>query len=56
MYGRPRVNLKVESRSTFSFMRGLSNVVSILFTYVKITRQWKSTHRVSELPYHYINC
>ena len=49
MFGRPRVNLKVESGSTVSLLRCLSY---ILFTRVKITRQRKSTYRVSELPYH----
>ena len=51
MYGRSRVNVKVEPRSTFTFTRGLSYIASISFTRVKftcvrtkkITRQWKST-------------
>ena len=34
MYGRSRVNVKVEPRSTFTFMRDLSNIVSVLFTRV----------------------
>ena len=53
MYGRSDVNVKVERGSTFTFTRGLSYIVSILFTHVKpvkvyvrthvkITRQWKS--------------
>ena len=56
MYGRSDVNVKVERGSTFTFTRGLSDIVSILFTHVKpvkvyvrthvkITRQWKSTFR-----------
>ena len=40
MYGRSRVNVKVEPRSTFAFTRGLSYIASISFT-----RQWKSTLR-----------
>ena len=54
MYGRSDVNVKVEQGSTFTFMRGFSYIVSILFTHVKlvkvyvrthvkITQQWKST-------------
>ena len=46
MYERPRVNVKVERGSTFTFRRDLPHIVSILFTRVrtiKITRQWKST-------------
>ena len=46
MYERPRVNVKVEQGSTFTFRRDLKDIVSILFTRVrtiKITRQWKST-------------
>ena len=35
MYGRSRVNVKVERGSTFTFTRGLSNTASILFTRVK---------------------
>jgi len=53
MYGRSRVNIKVEPRSTFAFTRGLSYIASISFTHVnftrlphvKITRQCKSTLR-----------
>ena len=56
MYGRSDVNVKVERGSTFTFTRGFSYIVSILFTHVKpvkvyvstpvkITRQWKSTFR-----------
>ena len=33
-HGRPRVNLKVELRSTFTFMHGLSYIGSILLTRV----------------------
>ena len=54
MYENLRVNVKVERGSTFTFTRGFSYIVSILFTHVKpvkvyvrtlvkITRQWKST-------------
>ena len=56
MYGRSDVNVKVERGSTFTFTRGFSYIVSILFTHVKlvkvyvrthvkIRRQWKSTFR-----------
>ena len=34
MYGRSRVNLKVEPRSTFTFTRGLSYIASSSFTRV----------------------
>ena len=54
IYESSRVNVKVEPCSTFTFTRGLSYIVSFLFTYVKpfkvyvlthvkIARQWKST-------------
>ena len=54
MYEKPRVNVKVEPRSTFTFTSDLPYIVSNLFTHVKpvkvyvrthvkITRQWKST-------------
>ena len=39
MYGRSRVYVKVEPRSTFTYTRGLSYIASISFTRVKITRQ-----------------
>ena len=56
MYGRSDVNVIVKQGSTFTFTRGFSQIVSILFTHVKpvkvyvcthvkITRQWKSTFR-----------
>ena len=35
MYERPRVNVKVERGSTFTFTRGLSCIAFILFTRVK---------------------
>ena len=37
MYERPRVNVKVERGSTFTFMRDLPYIVSISFTSVKFT-------------------
>ena len=37
MYGRPRGNVKVELRSIFTLTRGLSYIVSILFTRVNFT-------------------
>ena len=54
MYERPRINVKVESRSTLMFTRGHSYIASILIYFIylrkiyqrshrKITRQWKST-------------
>ena len=43
MYERPGVNVKVERGSTFKFTRERPCIVAILFTRVKITRQWKST-------------
>ena len=46
MYGRLRVNVKVEPSSTFTFVRGLSYMASFSFTRVrteKNTRQWKAT-------------
>ena len=43
VYERPRVNVKVERGSTFTFMRDLPYIVFLSFTHVKITRQWKST-------------
>ena len=39
MYGRSRVYVKVEPRSTFTYTRGLSYIASISSTRVKITRQ-----------------
>ena len=54
MYEKPRVNVRVEPRSTFTFTSNLPYIVSNLFTHVKpvkvyvrthvkITQQWKST-------------
>ena len=37
VYERPRVNVKVERGSTFSFTFGLSYIASILFTSVNAT-------------------
>ena len=37
MYERPRVNVKVEPRETFTFMRDTSDFASILFTRVNYT-------------------
>ena len=37
MYGRSRVNVKVEPRSAFTFTHGLPYIASILFTPVKFT-------------------
>ena len=35
MYERPRINVKVEPRSTLTFTRSLSYIASILFTRVR---------------------
>ena len=43
MYGRSRVNVKVKARLIFTSTPDLSYITSIIFTRVKITRQWKST-------------
>ena len=37
MYGRSRVNVKVEPRSTFTFTRGLSYIASSSFTLVNLS-------------------
>ena len=37
MYERPRVNVKVERGSTFSFTHDLRDIAPILFTRVKFT-------------------
>ena len=61
MHEKPRVNVKVETRSTFTFTSDLPYIVSNLFTHVKpiklyvrthvkITRQWKSTFRKAAKP------
>ena len=45
-YERPRVNVKVERGSTFTFTRDLPYTVFVLFTRVTLRaylRQWKST-------------
>ena len=57
MYERPRVNVRVERGSTFTFMRGLSYIASISFygreiyvrTHGKITWWWKSTFSLKML-------
>ena len=38
-----RANVTVEPSATFTSARGFSYIAFILFTQVKITRQWKST-------------
>ena len=50
MYGRSRVNVKVEPRSTFTFTRGLSYTASILFTSVNFTCVPKEKLRYSGNP------
>ena len=70
IYESSRVNVKVEPRSTFTFTREVSYIVSILFTHVKpfkvyvhthvkITRQWKSTFNLLYFIYArkiYVEC
>ena len=59
MYGRSNVNVKVEGGSTFMFTHSFSHIFPILSMHVKpvkvyvrmhvkITRQWKSTFKLSE--------
>ena len=43
MYGMLLVNIKDEPNSTFTFTHGPSYITSILFTHMKMTRQWKFT-------------
>ena len=38
MYGRSRVNVKVEPRSTFTFTRGLSYIGANLIVNINFTR------------------
>ena len=38
MYERPRINVKVEPRSTITFTRGLSYIASIVFTCVRMEK------------------
>ena len=38
MYERPRVSVKIEGSSTFTFPRGLPYIVSILFTSVRMEK------------------
>ena len=47
MYERPRINVKVEPRSTLTFTRALSYIASILFTCVKFTSVRTEKLRVS---------
>ena len=44
MYEKPRVNVKVEPRSTFTFMSDLPYNVSNLFTHVKPVKVYVCTH------------
>ena len=44
MYERPQVNVKVERGLTFTFTRGLSYIISILFTHVKPVEVYVRTH------------
>ena len=43
MYGRLLVKIKDDPNSTFTFTHGPSYITSILFTHMKMTRQWKFT-------------
>ena len=52
MYGKSRVNVKVERGSTFTFTRELTYVVSILFTHVKPLKVNVRTHvKITRLIY-----
>ena len=54
MYERPRINVKVEPRSTITFTRGLSYIasISISFTCVKFASVRTEKLRVSGIqPY-----
>ena len=42
IYGRPRLKVKVQRGSTFTFKGDLPYITSISFKRVKITQQWKS--------------
>ena len=45
-----RVNVTVEPGATFTSARGVPYIASILFTLVKITRQWKCTLSLQGRP------
>ena len=45
-----RVNVTVEPGATFTSARGVPYIASILFTQVKITRQWKCTLSLQGRP------
>ena len=47
MYGRSDVNVKVERGSTFTFTRGFSYIVSILYTHVKPVKVYVRTNQWS---------
>ena len=51
MYERPRVNVRVERGSTFTFMRGLSYIDLFLFTSVKFTCVRKEKFRGGGNPF-----
>ena len=65
MYERPRVNVRVDRGSTFTFMHGLSYIDSISFyarkiyvrTHGKISWWWKSTLslKVSNVDHSIVN-
>ena len=65
MYERPRVNVRVERGSTFTFMHGLSYIASISLyarkiyvrTHGKISWWWKSTLslKVSNVDHSIVN-
>ena len=42
IYGRPRLKVKVQRGSTFTFKGDLPYITPISFKRVKITQQWKS--------------
>ena len=49
MYARSDVNVKVERSSTFTFTRGFSHIVSILFTHVKPAKVYVRTYAHEKL-------
>ena len=61
MYGRSRVNLKVERGSTFTFacdLRYIAYTLRFIYasTHVKITRQWKSTLTEKKIASSILRC
>ena len=57
MYGRSRVNFKVELRSTCTFVGSFSYIASMLFTGIKFTSRTYSreNYAVVEVDFHCVN-